>query len=127
MSLSFAIGLILSSAANVPDPACRFDTEAVSNPTIIEAVPAGPDGDTVEASGVPSSVPLPDPELAEIRGTQIPVVGLDQVDAATWATSISADTAGTAPSGLNRDIVDNWNFSVASTLILDGINQARPM
>lgn len=124
MSLSFVFALTLSSAIPQSVALCQFETSVEASVAITEtAVP-----DAAAASGVApvgAGDPVPDPQLAAIRGTQLPLVGLDQVDAAADAAAIYADAAGTPPSGFNRDLVDIWNFAVQNPLILDAIRQSQ--
>lgn len=60
---------------------------------------------------------VPEANLAEVHGRQIPTVGLDQAEAAGEASAITIGSLGASPVDTVRELTDNWTLDVATPLI----------
>lgn len=63
------------------------------------------------------NVSLSADELDQIRGSGLPLVGLDQQQAAADASTIVIGEIGVRASDTLREFTDNWNLLVATPLI----------
>lgn len=70
-------------------------------------------------------VALADPELAEIHGRDLPLVGLDQLAAAENANAVPIPAMSGFLANTAREMVDNWNNQVAVSLIASATDASR--
>lgn len=68
---------------------------------------------------------LTNAELSEIRGTGLPLVGLDQEQSAAAASTIVIGTLGPRPGDTIQELTDNWNLAVATPLIAAAASAGR--